>query len=194
MRNAIKLYAVLSLLLAAIGVARAEPLNDSRPAYVQLASIARWVSETLDLPHAEDLPRVALVPQAELARLRYKRMLPGQWRTAGGEARSQAIGGEHATPPPQFQRTIVAVYDDSSATIYLPQGWTGASPAEQSVLVHEMVHHLQNRSGLKYECLGAREKPAYLAQKQWLEAHGLDLEQEFEVDMFTVVAMSACME
>ena len=194
MRHAIRLCAVFSLLLAATGAAGADPSNDSRPAKAQLAAVERWVSETLNLPHAKDLPRVALVPQAELTRLRYRRMLPGQWRTAGGEDRSQAIGGEHATPPPQFQRTVVAVYDDSTATIYLPEGWTGASAAEESVLVHEMVHHLQNRAGLKYECMGAREKPAYLAQKKWLEDHGLDLEQEFEVDMFTVVAMSACME
>lgn len=194
MLHPFKLYAVISLLLASTGLAKAEPSDDSRPAYAQLASIARWTSENLNLPYADDLPRVAFVPQAEMARLRYKRMLPGQWRTTGGEARSQAVGGEHATPPPQFQRTVVAVYDDTNRTIYLPEGWTGASAVDKSVLVHEMVHHLQNRAGLKYECVGAREKPAYLAQKQWLEDHGLDLEQEFQVDMFTVVAMSACME
>ena len=85
------------------------------------------------------------------------------------------------------------MYDDSSRTIYLPQRWTGATVAEQSVVVHEMVHHLQNVAGLKYECGGAREKLAYLAQAEWLKRHGLDLEKEFEVDMFTVVAMSGCM-
>jgi len=194
MRHAIRFCALFSVLLAATGVAKAEQLDESRSAHAQLAAVERWVSETLNLPQAEDLPRVARVSQAELTRLRYRRMLPGRWRTAGGEDRSQAIGGEYAAPQPQFQRTVVAVYDDTSATIYLPESWTGASAAEESVLVHEMVHHLQNRAGLKYECMGAREKPAYLAQKQWLEEHGLDLEQEFEVDMFTVVAISACME
>ena len=52
-----------------------------------------------------------------------------------------------------------------------------------------MVHHVQKLAGLKYACGGARERLAYLAQKKWLEIHGLDLEQEFQVDMFTIVAM-----
>jgi predicted metalloprotease len=94
---------------------------------------------------------------------------------------------------PGYQREVVALYDNSTSTIYLPEGWTGASVAEQSVLVHEMVHHLQNIAGLKFACGGEREKPAYLAQDKWLKQHGLELEKEFEVDMFTVVALSACM-
>jgi hypothetical protein len=149
-----------------------------------LNEIARWLSENFELPYADEAPRLERVPPAQLYRLRYKALLPLQ---------SQAIGGEHSTPLPEYRRELVAVYDDSSRTIYLPQGWTGATVAEQSVIVHEMVHHLQNVAGLKYECGGAREKPAYLAQAEWLKGHGLDLEREFEVDMFTVVAMSGCM-
>jgi uncharacterized protein DUF6647 len=88
---------------------------------------------------------------------------------------------------------VVAVYDDDAHTIYLPNGWTGTTPAELSVLVHEMVHHLQNVNGQKFECPAAREKPAYLAQDQWLKQFGHNLENDFSVDMFTVVVKSACM-
>ncbi len=157
---------------------------ESRAIDPSLNEIARWLSEHFELPYANEAPRLELVPKAQLHRLRYKALLPLQ---------SQAIGGEHSTPPPEYRREVVAVYDDSSRTIYLPLGWTGATIAEQSVIVHEMVHHLQNVAGLKYECSGAREKPAYLAQAEWLKEHGLDLESEFEVDMFTVVALSGCM-
>jgi hypothetical protein len=149
-----------------------------------LNEIARWLSENFELPYAGEAPQVERVPSAQLYRLRYKALLP---------LKSQAIGGEHSTPLPEYRREVVAVYDDSSRTIYLPDRWTGATVAEQSVIVHEMVHHLQNVAGLKYECGGAREKPAYLAQAEWLKRHGLELEKEFEVDMFTVVALSGCM-
>jgi hypothetical protein len=149
-----------------------------------LNEIARWLSENFELPYADEAPHVERVPPAQLYRLRYKALVP---------LRSQAIGGEYSTPLPESRRELVAVYDDSSRTIYLQQRWTGATAAEQSVIVHEMVHHLQNVAGLKYECGGAREKLAYLAQAEWLKQHGLDLEKEFEVDMFTVVAMSGCM-
>ena len=54
-----------------------------------------------------------------------------------------------------------------------------------------MVHHLQNLAGMN-ACGGAREEPAYLAQRKWLEVHDLDLEKEFDVDMFTIVARSIC--
>lgn len=148
-----------------------------------LREIAKWLSQNLELPLSDELPHVEFVSQTRLLQLRYKDLLPQQ---------SQAIGGEHATPRPQVQREVVAVYDDSTRTIYLPVSWTG-SAADQSVLVREMVHHLQNLAGLRFECSGAREKPAYLAQNRWLKLHGLDLETEFEVDMFTIVALSACM-
>jgi hypothetical protein len=158
---------------------------DVRAIDPSLNEMAQWVSANFDLPYSSQPPRVERVPAADLYRLRYKSLLPLQ---------SQAIGGEHSTPPPQYRREVVAIYDDTSRTIFLPQGWTGATVAEQSVVVHEIVHHLQNLAGMKYECAGAREKPAYLAQNQWLKAHGLDLEKEFEVDMFTIVALSACMD
>jgi hypothetical protein len=119
-----------------------------------------------------------------LYQLRHKAFLP---------LSAQAIGGEYATPTPQNQREVVAVYEDATRTIYLPESWTGETIAEQSVLVHEMVHHLQNVAGLKFACSGEREKPAYLAQDRWLRLHGLELEKEFDVDMFTVITLSACM-
>lgn len=182
----IMVYAVLFFLFIVTGFAKpqAEPQNDRHPTRSSLVTIAGWVSANSDLPNADEPPRVELVPPAELQRLRYKGLLPHQW---------QVVGGEHSTPRPEYQRKVVAVYDDATATIYLPDSWTGSSPADESVLVHEMVHHLQNRAGLKYECNGAREKSAYLAQKKWLEAHGLNLEDEFQVDMFTIVTSSSCM-
>ena len=111
-------------------------------------------------------------------------MLPDQWRE--DSMRDPAMQAAQA-------RDVVAVYNDKSRTIFLSDAWTGTTPAELSVLVHEMVHHLQNLAGLTYECPAAREKPAYLAQDQWLKLHGLDLETEFEIDKFTLVVSSACL-
>ena len=91
------------------------------------------------------------------------------------------------------QRRVVALYDNNSRTIFLPDDWIGKSPADQSVLVHEMIHHLQNLANLKFECPMAREKLAYLAQDKWLVRFDTSLENEFDVDMFAVVISSACM-
>jgi len=88
---------------------------------------------------------------------------------------------------------IVAVYEDATQTIFLPEGWAGASPAEMSVLVHEMVHHLQGNAKLGYACPQEREKLAYAAQQRWLGLFGRTLSSEFEIDPFTLLVRTGCM-
>ena len=87
---------------------------------------------------------------------------------------------------------VIAVYDTSSDTILLSQGWQADSPTDVSALVHEMVHHLQTRAGSTYACGEAREAPAYAAQDKWLIAFGSNLEQQFGIDAFTLKLMTIC--
>ena len=84
----------------------------------------------------------------------------------------------------------MAVYDDATNKVYLPEGWAGDTPAELSVLVHEMVHHLQNRGKRKFECPREREKLADEAQERWLHLFGGDLSRHFEINPFTRLAMT----
>ena len=95
-------------------------------------------------------------------------------------------GGERAV------LTVVALYDDAGRTILLPEGWTGATPAELSVLAHEMVHHLQNLSGRRYACGAEREAEAYDAQGRWLALFGETLEGAFELNPLTLMVLSRC--
>ena len=78
-------------------------------------------------------------------------------------------------------RSVVALYDLSRQVICLPEGWTGESPAEQSILVHEMVHHLQHRAKIRFNCPEEREKLAYEAQELWLARFGTSLEQSLNL-------------
>ncbi len=88
---------------------------------------------------------------------------------------------------------FVAGYDDATRTIYLPENWSNKSPTDESVLVHEMVNHMQNEAGFKYACDDARAEPAYVAQDKWLRTHGLTSKQEFQLDMLALEAMATCM-
>jgi hypothetical protein len=88
---------------------------------------------------------------------------------------------------------VEAYYDDTTRTIFLPQGWSGQSPAELSLLVHEMVHHVQNVAGLTYACPEEREKIAYAARRQWLALFGRDLMREFRIDPMTLLIRTNCM-
>lgn len=136
-----------------------------------LTAIVMWLSANLGLPAIHDHPRIELAPPSAMVAVR--------------------LGG--GTAPSVSGRELEALYDDRSRTIYLPTGWTGASPAELSVLVHEMVHHLQNVAGLKYDCPQARERPAYVAQEKWLELFGRNLMDAFELDPLTVLVRTKCM-
>ncbi len=150
-----------------------------------LTSIVTWLSMHAGMPAIHDHPRVEFAPPAKIAALR-------SGGTTSGRTPSFAENrpGMEAADQPQ---TVEAIYDDKSRTIVLPEGWTGKTSTEVSVLVHEMVHHLQNVGGLKYECPQAREKPAYAAQDRWLAQSGRNLMDEFDIDPMTLLVLTKCM-
>jgi len=142
-----------------------------------LTVIMTWLSINFGLPETGELPAVELASRAEMAAVRQERVATGT---------SQALA-------PDVGEKVFAIYDDESATIYLHHDWSGATPAESSLLVHELVHHLQNVGGMEFACAGAREKVAYRAQRAWLELFDRTLEQEFGLDPMTVLVRSNCL-
>ena len=146
-----------------------------------LTVIVLWLSTNFGLPPSYDHPRVEFVPTTEIVALRYKGLAAG-WLLQPG-----AVAGH-----PHQAVEVVSVYDDSTKTIYLPDGWTSSKPADVSILVHEMVHHLQNVGGLKFACPQEREQLAYSAQERWLGLFGHDLLHDFELDPFTILVKTKC--
>jgi hypothetical protein len=145
-----------------------------------LTAMVTWLSVNLGMPAIYDHPRIELVSPEAMHAVRY------------GGADRPARSALQAARPDRLPE-VEALYDDATRTIYLNKRWTGRTPAELSVLVHEMVHHLQSVAGLKYECPAAREKPAYAAQKQWLALFGRDLVEEFKLDPMTLLVRTNCM-
>ena len=108
-----------------------------------LSEIVTWLSINFGLPATYDHPEIVLVPAGQFSESAY------------------------ADASKKNQQEIIAVYNDVRRVILLPDSWDDRSPADLSVLVHEMVPHLQNLSGIEYDCPGAREAPAYAAQNRW---------------------------
>jgi Domain of unknown function (DUF6647) len=150
-----------------------------------LVTIMIWLSANFGLPAKFDPPTLAFVPASELISRRYGPFLAAQTKRLATERRAQATS---ASELPQ----VIALYSDIDRTIYLPKGWRGRTPAELSVLVHELVHHLQSTAGLKYPCPQEREKLAYAAQDKWLHLFGVSLESEFQIDKMTVLVTTSC--
>ena len=159
-----------------------EPVN-SAPSSAQLSEIIAWISGNLALPEISELPRVELVTPARMAAVRFRGLASDR------EALAVEAG---RTAPPEFGQDVYAVYDDVKRTIYLHKQWTAVRPADVSVLVHELVHHIQNVAALKFGCPQEREKDAYEAQRAWLAQSGRTLEDEFEIDPMTVLVRTNC--
>ena len=58
----------------------------------------------------------------------------------------------------------------TNGTIYLPETFTLGR--DDYILLHELVHHLQDESGKQFECLAAREREAYVLQTKFVQQHG----------------------
>ncbi len=128
------------------------------PEQTLMRVMATWISFEFDLPRVDDLPDIAFAPAMRMAGLRYRDVPSDRWN---GNPAETVVGG--------FRPEILAVYDDEAQTIYLPEAWTGETPADLSILVHEMVHHIQNLAGISYECPEAREALAFAAQENGLQ-------------------------
>src|SRR5215472_1154411 len=146
--------------------------QDFRPQ--TLFSLETWVSTQFDLPAIHEHPSIEFASPAKIVSLRFAGLPsdPGE-QVASND---RALSAQHDT---------IAIYYDATRTIYLPEGWTGDTPAELCVLVHEVVHHFQNVLRLKYECPQEREKLAYIAQDRWLALFGHSLESDFHMDAFS---------
>src|SRR5262245_41895380 len=145
-----------------------------------LTVIVIWLSANFDLPTIHEHPRVEFLPASKIATLRHTA------RPSSGQL------DETGAPTQAGQRATMAVYDDATKTISLPEDWTGSTPAEVSILVHEMVHHLQNLGKQRFECPQERERLAYAAQEKWLGLFGHDLMSDFEIDPFTLLVSTRC--
>lgn len=150
-----------------------------------LTAIVVWLSANIALPPSYDHPRIERMSSIEMTSLLYQGALGAQRReTTTNENQDQS----------DQRRQVVSLYYAATKTIYLTPEWTGRTPAELSILVHEMVHHLQNVAHTAYACPLEREKLAYEAQEKWLSLFGRSLSSEFGLDRTTLALTSACLE
>ena len=95
-----------------------------------LAMIGLWLSFNLSLPAPAEPPKIEFVSKQEILFRRY--------RAFTAQAEKEVLAAFAGSGTGADRREPAAIYDDASKTIYLPQGWSGTSAADLSVLVHEM--------------------------------------------------------
>jgi len=67
-----------------------------------------------------------------------------------------------------------ALYSKKEHLIFLADTWRKDNTIDQSILVHELVHHLQMENHIEFECWGRYEAQAYDLQIRWLRSQGAE--------------------
>jgi hypothetical protein len=164
-------------LVALLGIAGAAPgeppetAEDTRvPLRAVVSVVAAWVADELGVPVPELLPNVRLASRQALVEMTL---------ADSGEA---SLGGAG----------VAALYDPEDERIYLPTGWTGRTPEEVSLLVHEMVHHFQSLGDTHFACQAEREREAYAVQDRWLGLFGGSLATSFGLEPLFLLVATTC--
>ena len=89
--------------------------------------------------------------------------------------------------------SVSALYEHATGVIYLDETWDAADPSQVSILVHELVPHLQSANKIEAPCRQALESQAYGLQVKWLVEQGVaDPYGKIGVDAFTIAVLSLC--
>jgi Domain of unknown function (DUF6647) len=64
--------------------------------------------------------------------------------------------------------TINALYAPKSHVVYLSENWNPGDLRDRSLLLHELVHHLQTLNHVEAPCLAKNELQAFQLQLAWL--------------------------
>ena len=64
---------------------------------------------------------------------------------------------------------LYGFYNLKKNIIILPDTWDGTRPFDLGLLVHEMIHYLQDVNEIQFQCVAEMEADAWPLQKQYLE-------------------------
>jgi hypothetical protein len=85
--------------------------------------------------------------------------------------------------------TLHGFYDIKSKLIVLPETWDKTDPWHLSVLLHEIIHYLQDKNDILFVCMAEMEKDTWPLQQKYLkEVHNVN----WEYDALWYMVISTC--
>ena len=109
-----------------------------------LTALMIWLGANTPFNTNYDIPNIRFVTQDQMEQMFYK--------------------GSNKMP-----NTLHGLYDKESDTIILSDQWDRRKPWDMSVLLHEMIHYLQDQNKMKFNCVANMEKDAWPIQQFYLE-------------------------
>lgn len=148
-----------------------------------LIALNIFISSHTSFPVLTEYPTVILLPQIEM-----------HWMFLDCKGEDRWLEPSCRTKKNQF--TPVGLYDSVSQRIYISKQFKKKSTEEafHSVILHELVHHLQNKVGLlndKKNCRGRNEVQAYRLQQLYLESHEQDFYKSININELFIRSLLA---
>ena len=130
-----------------------------------ITALMIWIGANSSLDTLIDIPQVIFLPQKQMESLYYS---AGNIKTG----------------------TLHGFYNTKQDVVILPDTWDRREGWDLSVLLHEIVHYVQDMNRVTFKCLQEMEKDTWPLQQKYLkEVHNID----WEYDKLWYVLTSTCL-
>ena len=109
-----------------------------------LTALMIWLGANTPFDTNHDIPNVLFLSQTQMEQMFYK--------------------GNDKMP-----NTLHGLYDQESDTIILPDTWDRRKAWDLGVLLHEMVHYLQDQNDMDFNCTAEMERESWPIQQRYLK-------------------------
>lgn len=114
-----------------------------------IAAALIWIAASMGMNGRLEAPNVVRLTQEELN---------------AGSQHIELLGAEYF---------VHGQYRPADDTVYLRDDFDLNNPYHRSVLVHELIHYVQDVRNVRYDCEAMYEEEAYRLQAQWNAENGL---------------------
>jgi|TARA_Y100000590_G_scaffold452401_1_gene595510 hypothetical protein len=115
-----------------------------------ITALMIWIGANSSLDTLVDIPQVIFLPQEQMESLYY----------STGNQKSGTLHG---------------FYNTKQDVVILPDTWDRRKGWDLSVLLHEVIHYVQDMNGITFQCLAEMEKDSWPLQQKYLkEVHNID--------------------
>ena len=109
-----------------------------------LTALMIWLGANTPFNTNHDIPNILFMSQDQMEQMFYKGTV-------------------------KMPNTLHGLYDKESDTIILPDTWDRRKAWDMGVLLHEMVHYLQDINNHEFSCTAEMERDAWPIQQQYLK-------------------------
>jgi hypothetical protein len=141
------------------------------------AGLMAWAANSMGLPVPDHLPTIEFQDQCAIERSFFR----DPAHECGGKLK------------------VMAIYVSGEDRVILSDDWNPDSLKDQSILLHELVHFVQDEAGVQDHvqsyglCVGQEiEAPAYAAQFAWLRSKSANPWTVLALDPLTLAMITRC--